>query len=400
LTSASLGITGTADKAFESMGWVSIPVFLPMIVIGGPIFLIFALFYGISYFASLAIMRVMIGIVKIRDSSVGRHRKEIICPICGEGMGKEGLYYTDGNEVFTKLRPGACGIVNSVSLSLHEYPCTVRRERWDGLESICSVCNETIQCEMKEADAVVISTVGSKNSGKTSLVYGAMDRIEKEISASSEYEMTYEDSSVMNDVHSFVSGSVNPTPIGKISPTTMFYKHDSDLIATGVYVYDISGLEFEANTERDFFQQHYSKSDGFVMTIDPWSIDDFANAMGKTQHDKDPNYMASTFIRICSQIMHLKPKDRVSTPLAIVISNVDDSDVMGAIGDYKSSDSVKNFIMKYDSNFVKLVEDRFSNVKYFATCNKPGISLYDETVANPVMWIVRRYKKNSLRSLL
>lgn len=363
-----------------------VPVILPIIFL--PFMLPFALMADIILIPVFAVLWV---IMELRIRSAASKDKEkydrdtqyAVCPKCKRNFYQPNIKCKCGL-ILSYPVPDKHGIKYHTCNNGHKIPCTNKDDARSQLKAVCPYCNGDILTH--EAKPLVISMVGSVNSGKSTMMVSAVESIaatakEKGILC----EIISED--ISHDAQRSKSRIV-PTQPGELD-SQCFFLRSRDMPEKEVMINDISGMEFQPDEEKIFFEEYYRYNDGMIFAVDPLEITALYHSQSPTKGSKDtPVAIFESFYYMYTEINGYGPAVKSTVPLAIVLTKMDDPKVKGLVNAEKSP---KDFLEKYGGKSIcDIAESAFQNVRYFAVA-----SLGDNiNAADPFVWILSENDKD------
>ncbi len=331
-----------------------------------------------------------------------------ICPDCGEEH--------------TKLVPSKYGIWKRTCECGAKLPTTFFNGR-QKLEALCPVCGMNIKDGGSHVD-LPIPVIGGASAGKTCLINQAVTAIE---GLSEEYGLDYEYSSDGNDDYeencSNMSQGYLPQKTNemRLRYYRFYLSPKKAKVKNLVSLCDIAGEVYSDSTSLGE-QIGYKHASGFLMVVDPLSVDDFRNEVkndievGKYGYSNDSiDEVVNLLITTLENMFSSNSKKALGTNLAVVFSKGDIPGLDEKIGDaavnayMEANPKVTNrldaqnavcekFLMDYgEFNFLNNIRAKFKTIQFFVSSslghNVDGTPFAPQGVEDPVLWLIDKASK-------
>lgn len=353
---------------------IAIPLlFLPLVAMfAAPLMLVSVVTWFIA--------RAVVG-CKIR--SAARKERELydnvgfgVCPEC-RGRFEHPLAACHRCElVFDYPFPDVHGYKHQYCNNGHMIPCRNEKGARSTLVAVCPRCGQKIKtCEARPH---VFSFVGASGSGKTSLMLATAGSM---MESSRITGITAETSEGLSADRIAKMTSEGPTEPGARASDCMYLRR-RDLRDREIVFNDISGAEFEAVEDRDFFEEYYGYGEGIVFVIDPAEVSAVYLSKSLTKGTKvTPKSTFDTFFQIFSTITGGGPSSVSDIPFAIVLTRAKQPRVVNKIGDMTPEEFLRD---NGQEEFVETVDMLFSDVRYFYvdTVDDP------DSAVTPFKWMI------------
>ena len=291
-----------------------------------------------------------------------------LCPIC--------------DKAHTQLTPGTCGILYAKCACNKKFlPATVFTGR-SRLKSRCPSCGERLMAA--NSKQVFVQLIGGNNTGKTAyiaafsyyyihnplpdlFIYG------KPSSSFKQLAKTYQSNEAMAqsglDDYNFLHCHKKPKNPPKET----------------LVVYDIDGGQ--VITAYDKSPRHFSFCHGFMLFVDPFSVESVRLEASKNEADNTGiiNYSPQTFDDVVNQfildfnsIKGLSAGDQSNIPVAVIVSKSDIWPINQGMNDARAYLYNIGLI-----NAIRSIETKFTNVNYFM------VSAYGSVnIISPMAWLI------------
>lgn len=364
-------------------------------------------------------------------------RISYVCDFCHERYNNPIYICPTCNEKHFALKPNrygglhhkcTCGQILSSSLLCHKNP------RY-ALQSICPCCwksgRETF-VESTNSRTILIPIVGGESTGKTAIITAYVKDFVSTRTAqhglSVEFYNDDKQSMFTNMDTDYQRGTVQKT--ATITDTTAssilamsFYIHGKNLNPKRlIQLYDIAGETFVSQQEHEK-QNQYARCDGIVLVIDPmslpqvkamWSGDLAAGDLGTISSANLEDVMSALNNNLRATT-NIDRKNKLSTPIAVVINKIDESEELQnhigdkAIAKLRASDPEKwndefdtmdflcrQFLIDMDMpEVVDLIAQNFKTSRFFAISAightaGTGKAFTPKNVNAAIDWIIRQ----------
>jgi len=345
----------------------------PLVIL--PILLIF-LYFPWSILISLALivpffLEKLVVASKI-SSAAKREEKEYqkntdygICPNCKRSFERPKVKCRCGF-ILDYPVPNEFGYKYHVCNKGHEISCESGKR--SGLTTICPHCKK--QIATREARPITISLIGGTNTGKTTLMLAAVETLA--INARM-VDITVSSPSMGLSKQAIAAKDYAPkTAPGELESQLVFL--ESLNIQTKEIIFnDISGVEFQPKADKEFFEEYYNYTNGFVFTFDPLSLN-------REIKRETPHEVFDSFHYMYTTIRGIGPSTVSKVPFAIVATKSD------LVSPRLDDANVRQYLIDHgEDGFVRVVESLFSDVRYFSVCSH-GTEC--SSALRPVWWIV------------
>lgn len=334
--------------------------------------------------------------------------------------------------VHTDLTPGKWGILHRECLCGTKLPTTFLNGR-ERLTAICPHCWEDLKDEAGEPVVTLIAEggrsvqisipiIGNKSVGKTCYINYAVTSLREEIALSRGWAFAFEDETDQARYARAMSNldagrRPDATFDHRLTAYKFFLRSDAWPIPKQIYIYDVAGEIFSSAFEVGS-QQTYGFSDGFLILLDPFSLEGFAaesdpqDVADSHAFDRDINDMMDALLINLEKIYRLKQKGTVKTHVAVVLNKCDMANLEGILGEpavaaYRSAHPecssqleaqnaiCQAFLIRYGAaNFVNTMRTKFKSVQYFscsALGHAPNGAPFTQTrIADPILWLLNK----------
>ncbi len=395
---------------------------------------------GVSIFLLAFFLLVYIGfsIVWVLDRLYLKKNKIFTaCPSCKESSLIPVYACPSCGVKHSKLVPGKYGILKRQCTCGEKLgTCFLTgRKRYP---AFCKSCAASLSD--RENTPICIPVVGGRSVGKTAFITAFSKDFISTVAPRNNWETEFynkEKEQIYREILAdYNSGSTRmtdrPQDINKTSSVSFsFFLRGRGLKPERlVHVYDIAGEVFTDNSENEM-QKQYEYSQGIVFIIDPFSIMEVRNTFetGLEPEDvagigkADVTGIVDSFINKLREVTGLSAKSMLNTPIAIVISKVDSSNLLDVLGskvinkkrrefidrgmdvsyidveDYVCREFLKEYGME---SFINVIDMKFKKNRYF-TCSAIGhtrdMGSYEPFgVMEPMEWLMRN-ADNTLDSI-
>ena len=268
-----------------------------------------------------------------------KRRAFMACPSCYEKSILPVYHCSKCNAEHDSLWPSEYGILNRTCKCGEELPTTFFNGR-SRLMASCPSCKNTI--ESLEARPIVIPIIGAPSVGKTffvfSMVYYIKEILTKKTGYKFDFMNTYNESIYNSEISTLHSGQIlrKTTENNPIALNFFLSKNNAKSL---LFFYDSAG---EAFTNTQHLSQHkfYNYFHGLIFIIDPFSIPDIFNeynsqlstntSIRPSSYPLEDVYDAS--IINLEKSYGFKVTEKITKPVAILLSKVDAFDLQNKIG--------------------------------------------------------------------
>jgi GTPase SAR1 family protein len=323
-------------------------------------------------------MTVSIGTAATKDrETYEKETQYAVCPKCKRKFDKPNAKCRCGLVIPYPV-PDEHGVKNHYCNEGHKIPSTNKDGARSKLQTVCPYCKGDMVTH--EAKPLVISMVGSAGSGKTTMMISAVEAI-----AASSKEKGIVAEIMTNGI------SVNaqrgksrtvPTPTGELD-SEYFFIRSKDIPEKQVVINDISGYEFQPDSEKVLFEEYYRYNHGIILAIDPLEVMALHRSQSPTKGSKNtPVATMESFYNMYLEINGYGPATRSKALFAIVLTKMDNpkaKEITDAEG------SPEEFLIKHGhKTIVDIARSAFKDVRYFKVA-----SLGDDVNASePFAWIL------------
>ena len=323
-------------------------------------------------------------------------------------------YRCSCGKVHTKLIPSKYGILKRECDCGRKLPTTFLNGR-QKLNAICPHC----QFDLASGGAHVAITfplIGGPSSGKTCFVNMAIYSLSQH-AARLNYTFDYEDEGTMeyeNNIQGIQNGAF---PAKTNDMALVFYRFNwgkpGQKIKNEVSLCDIGG---EAYADKATLQQQigYSNSQGYLVIVDPLSIQEYRKELEK-KHDLTSfngssmslDEILDMLITSVDNLSGLSSKEKINKDCAVVFTKLDLPGLDEVIGDkaneeYRQANNcsflkaqnaiTEDFLRSYgEDNFLNTLKAKFRNIQFFACtalADDGTGKLYSKNAARALAWVM------------
>lgn len=354
---------------------------------------------------------------KIKKISGGcpacQHRFDLpiyICPSCGVEH--------------TRLIPSKYGILKRECECGAKIPTTFLNGR-QKLDGICPHCNSPLTDAGAHVE-VWLPVLGGPSAGKTCFITMAISEIEKNVATQNKLKFTYKLNTVDNreDLYATnmnaISQGYNPPKTDATADNMQmkYYQFNLDPIKGNVGNFislcDMPGEVFRSDT--DLAQIGLTHADGFILVIDPLSIQEYRDELSKDGNfdayaygasDMPMDEVTTMLLSTLDNMLH-KNGAVVKKICAVVFTKLDIPGLEEKIGETavnnyitlnngidkaKATNAVcEQFLLDYgENNFLQVLKQKFTDFRFF-TCaplghNENGTQFNPIRVEESVLWL-------------
>ena len=349
------------------------------------------------------------------------HRLSTACPnpSCQRKF-KLPVYECDRCQVkHRRLTPGKYGVLKRRCQCNNIMPSTFFNGRGK-LKSYCPYCGWELSGDTSSKQ-FTIPVVGPPSVGKTCYINMAIHSLMENTAPSKQWNISFANSSEQKEYDTVIEAMKKgykpaKTDFDSLTAYQLMMKIPTDSISRRIYLYDIAGEQF-TRSGAVLENKAFSYVNGIVFLIDPLSIDEIryqaeenANTLeygiSSIEFDDVLDVMLNNFD---TMLKNRRMNVTINNNFAVVINKMDVPLINEQIGnsaaekflrENKQCRSIveaqsilcREFLMKYRGNFVRKIEYKFKNVKYFACsslghCNN-GQAYAGINVENPLLWIL------------
>ncbi len=357
-----------------------IPIILPLLIL--PLMIPYVLMMDVFYLVGFVLFKLIISLrmkmaINVDKAVYENQVGSAVCPYCKRSFYRPKIKCKCGL-IVDYPAPGIYGISYNTCNNGHDLPAENISGARGKLQAICPYCNERIVTH--EAKPLTISMVGTSNSGKTSYILGFVEKLTETLKPKAIVVETVSDE--ISQANQASKASVTPTSPGNV-PSSCLFVRGKDFHEKEILFNDISGIEFEPDSNRVIFQEYYRYTDGVLFTIDPQAMIAYHNSQSLTKGSKTtPTTVFETFYNLFTTVNNLGPASRIDVPLAIVVTKSDIPMVSAALD---KAGSPEMFIEKYgDGELLKVAKSIFTNVKIFSISSNGKT----DKILEPMEWIL------------
>lgn len=325
----------------------------------------------------------------------------------------------------TRLSPGRYGILHRKCECGNKLPSTFFNGR-GRLTAFCPNCNQRISGETS-VKQYAIPVVGAPSVGKTCYINMTIHDLIHEVAPKNQWKISFVDENEQQDYESLMEAMAKgmtpeKTDMDALNAYQLMLQIDKETIKRRVYFYDIAGEKY-TQSGAVLNNNAFTYIDGLIFLIDPLSIYEIRNEMGDSFNKQKYGVSEDEFEDVLDNMLNnfetllrMKSKSAVNTNFAVTINKCDIPIINEKIGydvavlylkenpqlktvTDAQSELCRQFLMQYSSgNFIKKIEKRFKNVKYFA-CSSLGHSerrkaFFGTDVVKPFLWIMSNSDKS------
>lgn len=323
-----------------------------ILVFGMAVCIVFCLVMSVVYLVAIGGFSVARVAVAAREGSYRRsHHLEFVCDSCKNEFSYPGYVCPSCGAIHGSLYPNTLGILTHRCTCGQRLPSTfsskVRLEdgtevRRRDLEQACPNrdCHQHAAAGEYAHDA--ISIVGGRSAGKTCFIAAVSHQLVEEVLPANGYAVDksmWSDSSkqVYQELQrGYIAGDIElTTEGGGDANTPSAFAFSFGISGNGmnpdrqVHLYDIAGETFMRGEERES-QSQYGYDKGYVLMVDPFSLEYVQDELGDQLHDQertsnvDPAEALTALIHKAQHAQGLEDSDQLGTPLAVVLGKADE----------------------------------------------------------------------------
>lgn len=410
-----------------TQAWVAWPIGLAAIlaipvaiIVGGAVYLVVTLLHILTVLGVATGVLVLAGTLRTVESfNMARQRIFFACPNCYHKFPIPIYQCPNCDSEHTKLIPGQFGLLKRKCQCGTLLPTTFFNGR-NKLPSKCPECHSPLTSDVGVAINVHYPIVGGAASGKSSFLVASMLELEK-MGESNQYSLSFpekaDEMSFLKAKRDFEKGArLLKTATDK--PKAFLAKIQSDNTRRAshlLYLYDAAGEAFE-KLDRLRPHAYFEYISGIFFIVDPFSIPAVRQEYGDLVEShldrvnpsgEQPQFVFDRMFNHLEQQEMLKDwKGRFKIPIAVIITKADAFNIHESImqteleqpdkdPDTIASDKVRQWLLKCgQGNFVRVVENSFTHVKYF-TCSPLGRLPDEESTTSfipmgmdePIKWL-------------
>lgn len=420
--------SGFFRSLFRSVtfGW-SLAIFILNLVFTPIICSAFSLLYIIVMFFTMLLIYLFYTFVNFLDWTYRKIKKiSSGCPACQTRFDLPIYVCPSCGVEHTRLIPSKYGILKRECECGSKIPTTFLNGR-QKLEAICPnpECHAPLTGEANVQ--VWLPVLGGPSSGKTCLITMAISEIEKKIAVQNNLKFIYKTNTVDNRDDLYET-NMNAIAQGYNPPKTdatadnmrlKYYQFNLDApkskVGNLISLCDMPGEVFRSDT--DLAQIGLTNCDGFILVVDPLSIQEYRDELSKDDSfdayaygasDMPMDEVTTMLLSTLDNMLH-KNGARVKKICAVVFTKLDIPGLEEKIGETavneyialnKGADKAKatnavceRFLLDYgEHNFLQVLKQKFTDVRFF-TCaplghNEDGTQFNPIKVEESVLWLV------------
>lgn len=329
------------------------------------------------------------------------------------------------NAMHTRLTPGRYGILRRKCECGNKLPSTFFNGR-GALTAFCPKCNRSISGETA-VKQYAIPVVGAPSVGKTCYINMTIHELIHTVAPKNNWEISFADKGEKKE-HEYLMLAMDKgmtpekTDMDALNAFQLLLKINKESIKRRVYFYDLAGEKY-TQSGAVLNNQAFTYINGLIFLIDPLSIYEIRNEMGaefnKQKYgtsDAEFDDVLDIMLNNFETLLKLKSKSAVNTNFAVTINKCDipiieekighdaavrylkDNPQLKTVTDAQS-ELCRQFLMQYSAgNFIKKIEKKFKNVKYFACSSlghsERGNAFFGIDVEKPFLWIMSNSDKS------
>ncbi|MFA6870424.1 MAG: hypothetical protein WCQ63_05540 [Methanomethylophilus sp.] len=357
-----------------------VPVIIPIVLL--PFLLPYALLAEIPVIIVFLIeeLAVRIWVYRAAQKDEAEYTEEVgwgVCPYCRAKFKRPRVVCSVCKLEMNYPVPGPHGVNYHTCNNGHRLPSTNRDGVRGRLDAVCPRCGKRIKTH--EAKPLVFAMVGAVGAGKSTLMLAAAENlcdVANRRGLSTEALTPGISKQVQAD-----RARVAPTKPGELGSECLFVR-SRDLHERELVFNDISGQEFEADEDRNYFEEYYQYCHGLVFVIDPADVSAVFNSRSPTKGTKTtPETVFDSFFQLFTTINRAGPSTVSDVPLAIVLSKTGLPAAAAALGRKTPEQFLRDC---GQGGFVDNAAAAFRNVRYF----KADALKDDSEAAAPFRWIL------------
>lgn len=418
-------ISGFFRSLFRSVlfGW-SLSLLILNIIFTPIICIAFSLLYVFIMLLTMTGIYLFYSFINFLDWTYRKIKKiSSGCPACQHKFDLPVYLCPQCGVEHTRLIPSKYGILKRECECGAKIPTTFLNGR-QKLEGICPHCNT----QLSDAGAHVevwIPVLGGPSAGKTCLITQSIAQIEKQaplFKHNFSYKPNYTDNRddlYETNITAIAQGYNPPKTIASADNMQMkYYQFNLDPVKGSVGNFislcDMPGEIFRNDT--DLAQIGLTQADGFILVVDPLSIQEYReelaidtsfDAYAYGASDMPMDEVSTMLLSTLDNMLH-KNGAKVKKTCAVVFTKMDIPGLeerigQSAVNDYIAANKGMNvakatnalcekFLIDYgENNFVQVLKQKFNNVRFF-TCsplghNEDGSQFTPVRVEEAVLWL-------------
>ncbi len=420
-------ISGFFRSLFRAVlfGW-SLAILLLNVVFTPAICAVFSLLYIIVMTLTMFFIYLFFTFVNFLDWLYRKIKKiSSGCPACQHKFDLPVYVCPSCGVEHSRLIPSKYGILKRECECGEKLPTTFLNGR-QKLDGLCPHCGAPLSDAGAHVE-VWVPVIGGPSSGKTCLITMAISQIEKNVAPQYNLEFTYKPNVSDNredlyetNMSAIEQGYTPPKTDASASNMQMKYYQfnlnpPKGNVGNFISLCDMPGEIFTSDT--DLAQIGLTQADGFIVVLDPLSIQDYRDELAQDPSFDPYSYGASDMpmdevttmlLGTLDNMLH-KNGARVKKVCAVVFTKLDipgleDKIGPAAVTNYmnsnKGADAVKatnavceKFLLDYgETNFVHVLKQKFTDVRFF-TCaplghNQNGKQFTPVRVEDSVLWLI------------
>jgi hypothetical protein len=358
-------------RAGSAWLWIyHISVIISVAVFGGIFCFIFTVAHSIIAFLFMLLYYILFMIVMIVDRSYLVIREiSISCYECKSKFMYPVYICPSCRAKHDKLTPSIYGAFKRKCTCGKILPTSIFHAggRRKDLEAHCPVCEQRGKITYltdRESRPVCVPVVGGASVGKSAFITAYANLFIDHIALNKGVDVEFynkvreSDFQVMKTHfrHGQIFKTAVQTDLSRASSIafSFFVKHRQLKPERLIHIYDIAGETFTENTENEL-QKQYDYCDGIILLIDPFSIPRVMRQYGQKLNNTDKastsnagiDYIMGNFIIKLQETTRLSKSKLLHTPLAIVLSKIDQADLSLVIGDF----AIKRVMANHGGDF-------------------------------------------------
>ncbi len=359
-------------------------------------------------------------LIWLLDTLVSRIRRiRSACPVCQRKFALPHYQCPRCGNVHTKLKPSKYGILKRECDCGAKLATTFFNGR-QKLPAICPYCKSSLSGGGFQVN-ISIPVIGGPSAGKTCFVNMALGEIEKIAESELGYEFEYLENAeaqgnLRENLETMEQGYLPQKTTDMALVYYRFYFTEKKAkVRNQIDLCDVGGEVYSSSSEMNK-QIGYGNANGYLMVIDPLTIEDFRKEFEKTNSaseykvsPKPISEVLDILIKTVNNMCGLSDSKKITKNLAIVFTKCDMPLIEDEIGDAVVDEiarrnekmtrmearnhACEDFLAKYgEAEFINIVKSKFNNVQYF-TCtalghNVNGQQFVAKDVAQPILWLI------------
>lgn len=420
--------SGFFRSLFHSVifGW-SLAIFILNLVFTPIVCASFTLLYIIVMALTMVLIYLFFTFVNFLDWTYRKIKKiSSGCPACQQKFDLPIYICPSCGVEHTRLIPSKYGILKRECECGAKLPTTFLNGR-QKLKGICPKCSTPLTDAGAHVE-VWIPVLGGPSSGKTCLITMSISEIEKNVARQNNLNFSYTPNVADNredlyetNIEAITQGRIPPKTIVAGNMQMKYYQFHLDPqkgnVGNFISLCDMPGEIFRSDT--DLAQIGLTKADGFILVVDPLSVQEFREEMEKDADfdayaygasDMPMDEVTTMLLNTLDNMLH-KTGMVVKKICAVVFTKLDIPGLEDKIGEtavnsymasHKGVDKAKatnavceQFLLDYgETNFVQVLKQKFTDVRYF-TCAplghvENGTQFTPIRVEESVLWLATK----------